>query len=173
LNPSGNRTNRHRHRPCTANPRAFRAGAQEDDATMANDVMALDERIGRLEDTVASGFTAVNNRIDTLDGKVNALDARMNGFDDRLGRLEVTVAQGFFEHAKRMDRSDQRMDAMNHKMDVGFERLEGKIQTVLEHLDTFKEETRRNFDAFFKESRADRRLMYSILRDHGRRAELR
>ena len=73
--------------------------------------------------------------------------------DDRIGRLEETVAKEFFALNGRMGRLEDRMDAMGHKFEVAVETLEGKIQTVLEHVDALTNEMRRNTEALQKEPR--------------------
>ena len=160
---------------------------------MATDYMALDERIGRLEETVAKGFFDLNGRMDNLerrmdgfdgrmdglDGRVGDLDARIGGLDARIGGLDARIGGldarigGLDGRVAgldgRMARVEDRLDLLNRKMDVGFENVEGKVQTVLEHLDAFQGEMRRTTDAIVKEHRADRALIFEILKDHGLR----
>lgn len=101
---------------------------------MADDVMAVDERLSRLEVTVAKGFAELGDRMDRLEG-------RMSGLDGRMGRLE------------------DRKDALNAKLDVSVEALGDKLQLVLERLDAHIHEMRVTTEAIVKEHRADRRLI--------------
>ena len=109
---------------------------------MATDVMAVDERLSRLEVTVAKGFAELLGRAGHADGRMDALDQRM-------GRLE------------------SRLTAMNSKLDIVVESIESKMQLVIERLDATTREMRMTTRAMQLEHRADRRLMYAILKDHG------
>ncbi len=102
---------------------------------MTTDVMAVDERLSRLEVTVAKGFAELNGRADRADG--------------------------------RMDRLESRLNAMNSKLDIVVESIESKMQLVIERLDATTREMRMTTRAMQLEHRADRRLMYAILKDHG------
>ena len=55
----------------------------------------------------------------------------------------------------------------DRKLDVVAESLEGKMQLVIERLDATTREMRMTTRAMQLEHRADRRLMYAILKDHG------
>ncbi|MCC7244001.1 MAG: hypothetical protein IT180_18920, partial [Acidobacteria bacterium] len=105
---------------------------QEDDGRMADDVMAVDERLARLEVTVAKGFAEMGARLGGLDERLGGLGGRMAGLDGRMVRLEGRMAglDG------RMVRLEDRMDAFNAKLDVSVEALGDKMQLVLERLDT-------------------------------------
>jgi uncharacterized coiled-coil protein SlyX len=94
--------------------------------------------------------------------------------DERLAKLKVTVAGAFSELGGRiggldgrMDRLEDRLDAMNAKLDAVSETLTDKMQLVLERLDAHAGEMRVTVKAIVEEHRADRRLMYSMLHDHG------
>jgi hypothetical protein len=87
--------------------------------------------------------------------------------DERLANLEVTVAKGFAELGGRLDRLEDRVDALNSKLDVTSESLEGTMRLVLERLDAHIHEVRVTTKAIVDEHRADRRLMYAMLQDHG------
>jgi uncharacterized coiled-coil protein SlyX len=102
---------------------------------MADDVMAVDERLARLEVTVANGFSDLGRRMD---------------------RLEM-----------RMDRLEDRVNALNSKLDVTAESLEGKMGLLMERMDAHAQEMRVWTKAIVDEHRADRRLMYAMLQDHG------
>ena len=81
--------------------------------------------------------------------------------DERVTKLEVTVVEGFHELGGRMDRLDDRMDAFNEKLCL-----------VLERLDLLSAEIRATTTAMARESRADRRLMFAMLKDHRVRIEV-
>lgn len=87
--------------------------------------------------------------------------------DERVTKLEVTVAEGFHELDGRMDRLDGRMDRFEERMDAFNERL----GLVLERLDLLSVEMRTTITAMTRESRADRRLMFAMLKDHRVRIE--
>lgn len=109
---------------------------------MADDIMAVDERLARLEVTVAKGFAE-------LGGRMGGLEGRMGGLEGRMSRLE------------------DRLDALNSKLDVVSESLGDKMQLVIERLDAHISEMRLTTQAIVAEHRADRRLMYAMLQDHG------
>jgi hypothetical protein len=123
---------------------------------MANDdVMAVDERLSRLETTVATGFHEQGQR---------------------LSRLETTVATGFRDQGARLTHVEGRMDslegrmfALENKLDVVADSIRADLKTVLEAVTAGTEEMRRTTDAIRKEHQADRRLMTSILDDHSHR----
>ena len=83
-----------RYGACTEEPRAIDANAQEDDGRMANDYMALDERIGRLEETVAKEFFGVNGRLGGLENRMGRLEDRMGGLEDRMDALNSKNRRG-------------------------------------------------------------------------------
>ena len=116
---------------------------------MADDVMAVDERLARLEVTVANGFSDLGRRMDRLEVRMDRLEMRMD-------RLEV-----------RMDRLEDRVNALNSKLDVTAESLEGKMGLLMERMDAHAQEMRVWTKAIVDEHRADRRLMYAMLQDHG------
>lgn len=165
---------------------------------MADEIMLLDERISRLEQTVAQGFfeligheRIVDGRIHAVEGSITRLEGRIDRLEERVGRLEVRMDQlevrmdqlearmGRLEERmdrleERMDRLEARMDRLeeqvsllNRKLDVVAETLEGKIQSVLEHLAASMAEMRRMNVAMRKEHWADRRVIHAILKDHG------
>jgi uncharacterized coiled-coil protein SlyX len=127
---------------------------------MADDVMAVDERLAKLEVTVAKGFEELGNRIGSLDSRITGLERRMEGLEGRIARLE-----------DRMARLEDRMDAFNEKLDVAVESLEGKMNLLLERMDLQIAEMRAWTTAVTREARADRRLMFSMLKDHRVRIE--
>lgn len=123
---------------------------------MADDIMLLDERISRLEQTVAQGFFELTAHGRSVDGHINALEGRVTRLEERMDRLE-----------ERMDRLEEQVSLLNRKMDVIAETIEGKIQSVLEHLAASMAEMRRMDVAMRKEHWADRRVIHAILKDHG------
>lgn len=146
---------------------ARRDGVQEDDGRMADDVMAVDERLAKLEVTVAKGFEELGNRIGSLDSRITGLERRMEGLEGRIARLEDRMAR----LEDRMTRLEDRMDAFNEKLDVAVESLEGKMNLLLERMDLQIAEMRAWTTAVTREARADRRLMFSMLKDHRVRIE--
>lgn len=135
---------------------------------MADEIMLLDERISRLEQTVAQGFfeltghgRIVDGRIHAVEGSITRLEGRIDRLEERMDRLE-----------ERMDRLEEQVSLLNRKLDVVAETLEGKIQSVLEHLAASMAEMRRMNVAMRKEHWADRRVIYAILKDHGIRVRL-
>lgn len=87
--------------------------------------------------------------------------------DERLAKLEVTVAKGFAELGGSLDRLEDRVNALNSKLDVTAESLEGKMGLLMERMDAHAQEMRVWTKAIVDEHRADRRLMYAMLQDHG------
>ncbi len=53
---------------------------------MADDIMAVDERVARLEVTVTTGFSALSGRMAVLEHKVDGLNARVDALN---GKLDV------------------------------------------------------------------------------------
>ena len=49
-----------------------------------DDVMAVDERLSKLEKTVAEGFYATGQRFTRLDGRINGLEDRMSALENKL-----------------------------------------------------------------------------------------
>ena len=143
---------------------------------MADDVMALDERLARLEVTVAAGFSELGGRMgrlegrmDRLEGSMDRLETRMDGLETRMDGLERRMdgldgRMAGFEG--RMGRLEDRTDALNVKLDVSVETLDAKLQLVLERIDAHNREMRVWTEAIVNEHRADRRLMYAMLGDH-------
>lgn len=123
---------------------------------MADEVMLLDERISRLEKTVAQGFFEQTVHAGIVDGRINGLESRVGRLEERMDRLE-----------ERMDRLEEQVSLLNRKIDVMTEALEGKIQSVLEHLAASMTEMRRMNMTLRKEHWADRRIIYAVLKDHG------
>jgi uncharacterized coiled-coil protein SlyX len=113
---------------------------------MADDIMAVDERLARLEVTVAKGFSEQEGRFTRLEHRFDALERKVDGLNARV-------------------------DALNGKLDVVSESLESKMQLVLERLDVWTKESRATTAAMQKEWQADRRLMYATLTDHRVRIE--
>ncbi len=124
---------------------------------MADDVMALDERLARLEVTVATGFNELGGRMGRLEASMDRLEGNMDRLEARMG--------------SRVGRLEGRTDAFNAKLDVSVETLDAKLQLVLERLDAHTREMRVWTEAIVNEHRADRRLMYAMLGDHRVRIE--
>lgn len=167
----------------------------EDDVTMANqDIMAVDERLARLETTVATGFHEQGQRIDKLvtgfheqGERIDKLEKKVDtGFRDqgqRIDQLEAKVTTGFFESGQRfegvdgrmarlddrMSRIGDRMFALESKLDIFADSIRGDIKTVLEAVTAGTEEMRRTTENIRREHEADRRLTRSILEDHSKR----
>ena len=123
----------------------------------------------------ASGRAIVPSGAST--GQFEAVELR-DGDEDWMGkgtaRAVANVNTEIFDELLGMDALDQRMgrlesrlDAMNSKLDIVAESLEGKMPLVIERLDATTREMRMTTRAMQLEHRADRRLMYSILKDHG------
>ena len=126
---------------------------------MASDeISAVDERLSRLETTVANGFHEDGKRFGVLDGRMGRLEGRMGRLEDRMDRLEG-----------RMDRLEDRMSALENKLDVVADSIRADLKTILEAVTAGTEEMRRITDAIRKEHQADRRLIMSILDDHSHR----
>ena len=105
------------------------------------EVMAVDERLARLEKTVAESFFEHGGRLDKIDGRLDKIDGRFDGLEDR-------------------------MTALDSKVDIAVESIRGDVKTVLEVMTGFIGEMRRTTDSMRKEHAADRRLTRSILLDH-------
>ena len=125
---------------------------------MANDVMELDARITRLEDTVTTGFAEVKGEIGQLKDRIGGLEGRVGGLERRIGGLEG-----------RMANVELSMGELNTKMDITAESLRGDIQTVLERVVGLTEELRRTTISTRKEHEADRRIIHLALQNHGTR----
>jgi len=141
---------------------------------MADEIMAVDERVARLEKTVATGFSELNGRITNLEHKFGVLDRKVDtlgGKSDALDRKVNTLDGKFDTLERKVDGLNGRVDALNGKLDVVSESLEDKMQLVLERLDAWTKESRTTTAAMQKEWQADRRLMYSTLTDHRVRIE--
>jgi outer membrane murein-binding lipoprotein Lpp len=162
---------------------------------MADDVMAVDERLARLEVTVAKGFSeqsgcisslehkvdTLTGRVDTLDQKVDTLDQKVDTLDqkvdtlgrqvDALGRHVDTLGRQFDALERKVDGLNGKVDALNGKLDVVGESLEDKMQLVLERLDSRTNEMVAATQSMRREWRADRHLMYAMLKDHRIRIE--
>lgn len=172
------------HQPCA-----------EDDGRMADDIMAVDERVARLEVTVAEGFSELNGRISTLDHKFDALDGKfgvldrkvdalehkfdtlehkVDTLDTKFNALELKVDRldrKFNALERKVDGLDARVDALNGKLDVVSDSLGDKMQLVLERLDLLASESRAATQAMQREWRADRDLMFATLTHHRVRIE--
>ena len=110
---------------CSRREQAVHHGARDDDRRMADDIMAVEERVARLEKTVATGFSELNGRITSLEHRFDALDGKFNALERKFDTLE-----------RKVDGLDARVDALNGKLDVVSESLEDKMQPVLERLDS-------------------------------------
>jgi hypothetical protein len=62
---------------------------------------------------------------------------------------------------------DDRMDALNIKIDVSTQAVRGDLRLLLERVDSLGAEMRREFATVREEHRADRQLIFSILKDYG------
>jgi len=123
-----------------------------------DDVMAVDQRLARLEATVAQGFFEQGRRMGGLEGRIDGLAGRIGRLEDRMDRLE-----------ERMDRLEDRMSGLERKFDVFTETIRGDIKIILEVVTAGTNEMRRNTEAIRNEHAADRRLIFSILNDHSAR----
>ena len=106
-----------------------------------DDAMAVDNRVGKRESTVAKGFFDQGQRM-------GRLEDRMGRFEDRMGRLE------------------DRMAALDSKFDVFTESIRGDLKTVLEAVTALATEMRRTTRSIRKEHEADRRITKSFFLDH-------
>lgn len=79
------------------------------------EAMKVDERLARLELTVAKEFHHVGTRFDKV--------------DTQLGRLEETVAKEFHQIGRRFDGIDQRFDGIDQRFDGIDQRLD-RIETA-------------------------------------------
>ena len=113
--------------------------------------MAVDERVTKLEVTVAQGFSELGGRLDGVEGRLGQVKGRLERIEGRIDRL------------------DERGHALNAKLDMVAESLDAKLQLVLERIDGLSRELRVTTEAIVQEHRADRRLMYAMLADHGTR----
>jgi predicted nucleic acid-binding Zn-ribbon protein len=141
---------------------------------MADEIMAVDERVARLEKTVAKGFHELGQRIGGLEHRMGGLEQRMGGLEQRMGGLEQRMGglEGRMDGLeRRMARLEDRMDAFGTKLDVAVESLEGKMNLVLERLDAHTAEMRAITTAMMREYRADRRLTDLAMTDHRHRIE--
>ncbi len=77
--------------------------------TTNEDVMAVDKRLARLEETVAKEFFAQKGRFDTIDDQLRT-------------------------HTGRFDCLEDRMLALESKVDVGGESIRGDIRAVLDEI---------------------------------------
>jgi hypothetical protein len=122
--------------------RASQDRRAKDDATMPkDDVMALEDRLAKLEQTMAEGFFEQRQRSDSH-GK------QIVGLADRMIRLE------------------DRMFALDSKLDIFSETIRGDLRTVLDAVTASTEEMRRTTQAIRAEHAADRELTRAILNDH-------
>jgi hypothetical protein len=110
---------------------------------MTNDeeIMAVDKRLARLEETVAKEFFAQKGRFDRVDAQLHA-------------------------HTGRFDRLEDRMVALEAKVDIVAESIRGDIQTVLGAIGGLTSELRRTTASIREEHAADRRLTRNALLDH-------
>jgi len=76
--------------------------AQEDDGRMADDVMALDERLARLEMTVAAGFAELGGRMDRLEDRTDALNAKLDVSVETLDAKLQLVLERLDAHTREM-----------------------------------------------------------------------
>lgn len=112
-----------------------------------SEAVKLDERIGKLEETVAKGFFEQGRRL-------KKLEDRMGGLEGRVGGLE------------------KRMDALSEKFDVLADTVLDATKTVLERIAGLSQQMERSTKAIRKRHSADRRLTRLTLADHNRRLQV-
>ena len=79
--------------------------SSEDDATMgSNGIMAVDERLSRLETTVATGFHEQIQRMDRLEDRMFALESKMDVFADAIRGDIKTVLEAVTAGTEEMRR---------------------------------------------------------------------
>lgn len=127
---------------------------------MADAIMALDERLARLEMTVASGFSEQGTRITRLEEKVDRLGEKVDGLEQKVDRLGAKV-----------NGLDEKLEGLNSKLDVSMESLEAKMQLVAERVEVRMNEIATLVETMGREWRADRRLVYAMLKEHRVRIE--
>ena len=69
-----------------------------------NDVMAVDERLSRLETTVATGFHEQGQRTDRLEDRMFALESKMDVFGDAIRADIKTVLEAVTAGTEEMRR---------------------------------------------------------------------
>lgn len=106
-----------------------------------SEAVKLDERIGRLEQTVALGFFEQGREISGLKGQIDGLEGRMD-------RLEV------------------RMTALEEKFDILADTVLDATKTILERIDGMSQQMERSTKAIRRRHGADRRLTRLVLADH-------
>jgi hypothetical protein len=102
---------------------------------MADDLMALDERIARLEVTVATGFFELSTRIENLETRVRAdLGADIVGVENRL-RDEIGGVESRLRVLIEANRDEQRQYAEG--FGAALERIESRLELMhRDHLQT-------------------------------------
>lgn len=95
---------------------------------MANEVMKVDERLARLEVTVATEFHEIGKqfrevfqRFDKIDQRFDGIDQRFDGIDQRLGGVD-----------QRLDGIDHRLDRLEAAFKVQDDRLVAIDRTMTE-----------------------------------------
>ena len=129
----------------------------------------LEAAVVRLEQTVSRGFSELTKRMDGFGARMDGFDARMDGFDARMDHFAARM-DGFDARLDgldaRMDRFDLRLEDMNTRIDVTAESLRGDMARIVELLEGVSAHWDRTIANMRKEHDADRRLMYSTLKDH-------
>lgn len=93
----------------------------------------------------------MNDRLDRVERKVDALGHQLIRLDERMYGLE------------------DRFDAMNTRIDVTRDELRGDLNLALERMDGLREFMERSRAEERKERAADQGLLYALVRDHNRR----
>ena len=131
-------------------------------AEMDERLEQLEAAVVRLEQTVSRGFSELTKRMDGFGARMDGFDARMDRFAARMDDFDARM-DGF---DARMDRFDLRLEDMNTRIDVTAESLRGDMARIVELLDGVTAHWDRTIANMRKEPDADRRLMYSTLKDH-------
>ena len=83
---------------------------------MADDIMALEERLARLEITVATGFSEVAARIDhvetSLRGEIGSVESRLRVLIEANHDEQRTMAEAY---GATLERIDARLDRMHQE----------------------------------------------------------
>jgi uncharacterized protein YPO0396 len=69
---------------------------QADTADIRRRVISQTERFNALENTISERFTALDNRVASLDRRLVTLEARMDAMVERQSRLDTTAARTLF-----------------------------------------------------------------------------
>jgi len=83
---------------------------------MADDVMALDERLARLEVTVANGFSEQSGRITSLEQKVDTLEQKFDALNSKLDVVSESLEDKIQLVLERLDSRTKEMLAATESM---------------------------------------------------------